>query len=147
MCYTLLVIITVFFSSWYFQLHGLKDTYVLLSFNYHVYWQTKNKTRTKTENPHVQSCQKDKKTFLFLIFLVSYNYEVCVYYFFRIGKTRLQEIKEITWQHQQLSSTSMESEPLSFSLCLICGSNQELHQPAIIKQLTFDPTTIIAWNV
>jgi len=37
---------------------------------------------------------------------------------------------------------SAESEPLSFSLCFVCGSNQELHQPARIKQLTFDPTTM-----
>jgi len=38
----------------------------------------------------------------------------------------------------------VESEPLSFSLCFVCDLNQELHQPARIKQETIGPTTIIA---
>lgn len=36
---------------------------------------------------------------------------------------------------------SVENEPLSFSLCFVCGLNQGQHQPAPIKQLTFGSTT------
>lgn len=88
--------------------------------------------------------RQDVYVFL-LIFFITWNKRFLAINFLELERQNCKK------SHDNINNftlpESVENESLSFSLCFVCGSNQERHQPARIKQETFGPTTIIDWIV